>query len=182
VVTRTDAARNRAAIIEAARRLLSSAGTVASLEEISRAAGVGSATLHRHFAGRQALLDAVVIEDVRQLCAEAEQVTTAAGPDEALWVWLRRVAVHCAADNALCDLVRGGAASRASQLQSLRMLEEAAEVLGSAAREAGRLRPDVAVSELLTLVSVVANVAAAGSSDVTRLVSLLQHGAQTGPV
>ena len=56
---RADGRRNRERIVAAAVKLVARDGAQASLEEIARRAGVGSATLHRHFPSRGALLEAV---------------------------------------------------------------------------------------------------------------------------
>ena len=50
---RADASRNRARIIGAARETLVEIGAEAPLDEIARRAGVGNATLYRHFADRR---------------------------------------------------------------------------------------------------------------------------------
>jgi AcrR family transcriptional regulator len=55
---RSDAALNRAKIIDAARRLLADAGD-ASMRSIADAAGLGRGTVHRHFQTREELMDAV---------------------------------------------------------------------------------------------------------------------------
>ncbi|GAA1610923.1 TetR/AcrR family transcriptional regulator [Actinoplanes couchii] len=57
---RRDAQRNRAAILEAAGEVLSEGGAVALMPEIARRAGIGQATLYRHFPDRLALTTAVV--------------------------------------------------------------------------------------------------------------------------
>jgi AcrR family transcriptional regulator len=55
---RSDAALNRAKIVDAARRLLADAGD-ASMRSIADAAGLGRGTVHRHFQTREELMDAV---------------------------------------------------------------------------------------------------------------------------
>ena len=55
---RSDAALNRAKIIDAARRLLADDGD-ASMRSIATAAGLGRGTVHRHFPTREQLMDAV---------------------------------------------------------------------------------------------------------------------------
>jgi serine phosphatase RsbU (regulator of sigma subunit) len=55
---RSDAALNRARLLEAARRVLAE-DPDASVSEIARVAGVGRGTAYRHFASREALVDAV---------------------------------------------------------------------------------------------------------------------------
>lgn len=57
---RADALRNRERIVDAAREVFAAAGTDAPLDEIARTAGVGNATLYRHFPDRAALLTAVL--------------------------------------------------------------------------------------------------------------------------
>jgi AcrR family transcriptional regulator len=55
---RSDAALNRAKILDAARRLLADTGEV-SMRSIAEAAGLGRGTVHRHFQTREELMDAV---------------------------------------------------------------------------------------------------------------------------
>lgn len=60
---RADAARNRAAIIEAAAIAFAEHGHHADVREIARCAGVGMGTLYRHFPTKDELLDTVLHED-----------------------------------------------------------------------------------------------------------------------
>ncbi len=60
---RSDAFANVARIVAAARELFSSEGADATLSRIAARAGVGNATLYRHFPNRQALA-AAVLEDI----------------------------------------------------------------------------------------------------------------------
>ncbi|NSC25657.1 helix-turn-helix transcriptional regulator [Streptomyces albus subsp. chlorinus] len=75
-------------------------GTEASLEQIARYAAVGSATPHRHFPSRQALLEAVFKDQVQTLCATARDLATEPDPGAALITWLHAVGVHAVADKA----------------------------------------------------------------------------------
>lgn len=59
---RADATSNAARIVAAARRVLTTSDGLGSLEEIAREAGVGIATLYRHFSRREALASAVYTE------------------------------------------------------------------------------------------------------------------------
>ncbi|MEV3931425.1 MULTISPECIES: TetR/AcrR family transcriptional regulator [unclassified Streptomyces] len=61
------AARNRAALVVAAREVFSAAGLDAPLSMIARRAGVGQGVLYRHFPDRGALATAVLEENVRQI-------------------------------------------------------------------------------------------------------------------
>lgn len=77
---RADARRNRDRILAAAGTAIAEHGAEASLEEIARHAGVGSATLHRHFPSRQALLEAVFRDRVEILCAKARDLAASPIP------------------------------------------------------------------------------------------------------
>ncbi|MCU1388649.1 MAG: transcriptional regulator, TetR family, partial [Ilumatobacteraceae bacterium] len=68
---RSDAERNRAKILTAARTAFAEPDVEPSMAEISRRAGVGMATLYRNFAGRRELLEALYIDEVDALCAAA---------------------------------------------------------------------------------------------------------------
>lgn len=63
---RADAARNRAAIVDAARVVFAEHGLEAPLDEIARCARVGNATLYRRFPTRIDLIEAVFAEQMRE--------------------------------------------------------------------------------------------------------------------
>lgn len=73
------AARNRAALIVAAREIYAAQGLDAPLSAIARRAGVGQGVLYRHFPDRDAVATAVLEENVRQIeqAAAAEDVSFA---------------------------------------------------------------------------------------------------------
>ncbi|MER5890225.1 helix-turn-helix domain-containing protein [Streptomyces sp. NPDC001941] len=61
------AARNRAALLAAAREVYAEHGLDAPLSAVARRAGVGQAVLYRHFPDRAAVAAAVLEENVRQI-------------------------------------------------------------------------------------------------------------------
>ncbi|MEZ7006230.1 TetR family transcriptional regulator [Streptomyces sp. AD55] len=61
------AARNRAALVAAAREIYAEDGLGAPLSAIARRAGVGQGVLYRHFPDRAAVATAVLEENVRQI-------------------------------------------------------------------------------------------------------------------
>ncbi|MEU3831836.1 TetR/AcrR family transcriptional regulator [Streptomyces microflavus] len=71
------AARNRAALVTAAREIFAERGLEAPLSAIARRARVGQGVLYRHFPDRAALVSAVLEENVRQIerAADAEDAT-----------------------------------------------------------------------------------------------------------
>jgi AcrR family transcriptional regulator len=68
---RADARRNRRLLLDAACRVLIEVGMEAPLELIARRAGVGIATLYRHFPQRDALVRAVAVDVMSRTLAEA---------------------------------------------------------------------------------------------------------------
>jgi AcrR family transcriptional regulator len=89
---RADAERSMRSILEAAERVLS-VQPAASLEQIAEAAGVARTTIHRRFASRQALVDALALAAAAQL----REAVEAARPDTAPPL----VALHQATANVL---------------------------------------------------------------------------------
>ena len=76
---RSHARRNHELLVAAAREVFAERGVEASLEEIARRAGVGIGTLYRHFATRDALVEAVFERRIGEFVAIAERA--AAEPD-----------------------------------------------------------------------------------------------------
>lgn len=70
---RRDAQRNRELLLTAARRVFGEQGLDASLEEISRAAGVAIGTLYNRFPTRDALIEAAYLDQFRATVELAEQ-------------------------------------------------------------------------------------------------------------
>lgn len=152
---RADARRNIDRIIAAAGVLIAEQGADASLEEVARRAGVGSATLHRHFPSRQALLEAVFKDRVETLCAKADDLLCAPDPGEALLTWLRAVGAHAVANRGLgASLMRGGDPTLGSTCHD--MIINAGDALLARARTVDAVRPDIAITHLLKLVSAIA--------------------------
>lgn len=57
---RRDAADNRNRLVAAAEEVFARHGTAATLDDVARAAGIGPATLYRHFADKDALVREVL--------------------------------------------------------------------------------------------------------------------------
>ncbi len=144
---RADAARNYDQLVAAASEAFARDGADASLEEIARRAGVGSATLHRHFPSRQALLNAVFHDRVEVLCRQARELAGGSDPGPALTDWLRSVGAYAASTRGLASSLLP-----ATDNACHRMMEEAGDELLTRARETGAVRAEVSISDLLTLV------------------------------
>ena len=86
---RADARRNYDKVLAAAREAFAEGGESTALEEIARRAGVGIGTLYRHFPNRQALLEALYVNEVEAICRSAAELDNG-DPWEALTGWFER--------------------------------------------------------------------------------------------
>ncbi|MDL9948160.1 TetR/AcrR family transcriptional regulator [Gordonia sp. ABSL11-1] len=102
---RSDARRNYTHILAVAEAEVASQGAQASLEQIARAAGVGSATVRRHFPTRKALLDAVFKQRVDALCDRAHTLCTERDSRSALVEWLHELLSYSVAARGLADVL-----------------------------------------------------------------------------
>src|ERR1700747_1670881 len=99
---RADARANHDKLVAAARALFSEKGTSAPLEEVAERAGVGIGTLYRHFPTRQALLEAVYVDEVEDLCRSSAEFEGMA-PWDAFEAWLARLVASVATKQALAQ-------------------------------------------------------------------------------
>src|SRR3954470_6353560 len=97
---RADARRNYDKVLAAAREAFAEGGESTALEEIARRAGVGIGTLYRNFPNRQALLEALYIDEVEEVCRSAAELD-GAEPWEALTEWFQRFIGYMATKKAL---------------------------------------------------------------------------------
>ncbi|MEU7551719.1 TetR/AcrR family transcriptional regulator [Streptomyces sp. NPDC044571] len=150
---RADAVRNRERILVAAREMFVETGCSAPFDEIARRAGVGNATVYRHFPDRAALVHHVVLYVMGRVAAEAEEsLAVEADPFAALCRF-----THAAADErigALCPMLAGDFDREHPELLAARAgLEGAVEALVAAGQEAGLIRTDVGVGDLMVALS-----------------------------
>lgn len=89
---RSDARDNRERILAAAHEALSGDGGGVSLNAIAKRAGVGIATLYRHFPTREALIMALYRQEIEALIDLAPALAESRPPLEALRRWFEEVA------------------------------------------------------------------------------------------
>jgi AcrR family transcriptional regulator len=146
---RTDAARNRAAIIEAARQLVTEPGEL-KLSAVARQAGVGQGTLYRHFATRDELVRALYDREIDELVALAYALLDEYPPDEALKRWFTQLAAYARVKFGVIAAVEASV-WRDIGAQTLGKLGDALTALLTAGREHGVLRGDVDSRDVILL-------------------------------
>ncbi|MDQ0395949.1 TetR/AcrR family transcriptional regulator [Labrys monachus] len=86
---RADARKNYSHILTVAREAVTERGAEVSMRDIARRAGVGLATLLRHFPTREALFEALLCTNLDALTQKADELETSNAPGEALISWFR---------------------------------------------------------------------------------------------
>jgi AcrR family transcriptional regulator len=156
---RRDAARSRRAILDAAERLLTARGGAVPMYEVARAAGVGQATLYRHFTDKSALVAAVLEERIGTLEGLAE---THAGDPDCMLVLLRTIAGQQASSAAILEVL--GETRRATVEGLAARTRRLIAVPVATAVAAGRVRADFGVDDFLMVLSMVDGVAERGAA------------------
>jgi AcrR family transcriptional regulator len=150
---RADARRNYEKVLTAAREAFAEGGESTALEEIARRAGVGIGTLYRHFPNRQALLEALYVGEVEEMCRSAAEQLDGSDPWEALNGWFERFIAYIGTKRALAAELQNYLDQDAPLLQTCRTsLFEAGEPLLTRAQEAGIVRKDVSIGEVIQMV------------------------------
>ena len=152
---RADAVRNRTAILEASKQLVTEQGAEVAMGEIARVAGVAVGTLYRHFPNKADLLAAVVNEYVEALADDAqgawERVESGqAEADQELLDFLERALEMVARSHAAKTVAR----ALGAEVEYAEPENRATEALGrliEVGRSSGRLRRDLTVSDLYIL-------------------------------
>jgi AcrR family transcriptional regulator len=140
---RADAARNRDAIIAAARAVFAQHGLGAPLDEIARRAGVGNATLYRRFPTREELVQSALREPMTEYVAAAEEALADPDPWAGFRDYLLRLFQLQARDRGLADLLVTTTRTSDGELERLRGTAFAlTKQLIARAQDAGELRAD----------------------------------------
>jgi AcrR family transcriptional regulator len=148
---RKDAARSRAAILTAARELFSSGREVPTYE-IGRRAGVGQATLYRHFPDRAAIVAAISREHVERIEATAAEHKD---DDDAILIVLHAAAEMLVCIHDLVGILRGDAAL-APVLNELRQrMRTVLDTTLERSRTLRLLRDDLQADDLLLVLNMI---------------------------
>ena len=148
---RRDRARNREALLAAARGAFAEHGLGASLQQIARDAGVAIGTLYRHFPTRDDLLVAVFADKLATVASRGEQALADPDPWTGFTRFVETLCALAADDLGFNELTsidrpaRGGAAAVRAHIHQLwqRLLTRA--------QEAGTVRPDLVLNDMFVL-------------------------------
>lgn len=172
---RADAVRNRALLLDAARKAFeaSDGSTPVSLEAIARAAGVGIGTLYRNFPTREALVEAVHASGLDEVVASAQPLRDGRAAIDALRLWMDRYARFVATKQGMADALMSALASGAIRKSDTRerIVATVGGLLAAGAAD-GTIRADVDPGDLTALL-VAVFVAAGDAKDTERVAGML---------
>jgi len=146
---RVDAARNREAILEAAREVFAAQGTDASLEEVARCAGVGIATLYRRFPTRDDLVAAAFAPKMAAYAQAAAAAVAEADAWEGFSGYVRTVCAMQACDAGFADVVALTFPGTRALDRQLRKATAGVNGVIERAKADGALRQDFVMEDLV---------------------------------
>ena len=146
---RADATRNRDQLLAVATRVFASADTEPSMRAIAREAGVGIATLYRHFPTKESLVDAVYQSQVVRLTTGARELLDQVPPAVAMRRWMDLFGDWIATKNGMLDtllsMIQSGEIAHA---QTRTELLAAITTILDAGRAVKDLRRDVTAEDI----------------------------------
>jgi AcrR family transcriptional regulator len=173
---RADARRNYEKLLTAASDAFADLGTAASLEDIARRAGVGIGTLYRHFPTRQALLEAVYVDEVEEMSAKANDLGDLE-PWDALVTWLRQFVRFAATKRALADEMLNTLDAEAPVFVTCRAaITEAGDMLLQRAQASGDARSDTNFTDVGRMVAGIASIRTADPGQIERILDMALDG------
>jgi AcrR family transcriptional regulator len=177
---RADARRNYDRLVAAARAVFTEGSTSAPLEVVAERAGVGIGTLYRHFPTRQALLEAVYVDEVEAIARAADELSTLP-PWQALSQWLHRYLGFAATKRVLNEALVEEAPD-SNVLGSCRSaIIGAATALVERAQAAGAVRADTEAIDVIRMVAAIALLPAMETGEQRRLLDLTLDGLRYRP-
>jgi AcrR family transcriptional regulator len=148
---RRDAERNRQRILDSARVLFAERGLGVSLDEIARHADVGVGTVYRRFPDKEQLIDALFEERLGEILAVATASLEMSDPWAAFAHFLERSMELQVEDRALKELLLSTTAAHERIERGRRQIQPVVAAILGRAQQAGVVREDLAVSDLLLL-------------------------------
>ena len=177
---RADARRNRERVLEAARAAFGAEGSDVSLDDIARRAGVGAGTVYRHFATKDALFEAVVLDRIGELVEEAHALADDPDPGRAFSSFVELLAREGARKRDLVEtLSADGIRLRLGEAPIFRALIEVLGELLGRAQQAGAVRSDISVDDVMAVLTGASYAIGHSGADVEqsgRLLSIMYDG------
>ncbi|MBQ0851283.1 TetR/AcrR family transcriptional regulator [Streptomyces sp. BH-SS-21] len=148
---RSDALDNRDRILDAARRLFAAEGLDVPMREIARRAAVGPATLYRRFPTKQALVTAVFADQLRACRDIVDEGCADPDPWRGFCQVIERICELHARDRGFTEAFMSTFPGATDVDAGREYTVRAVAGLAQRAKEAGRLRPDFVLDDLILM-------------------------------
>lgn len=177
---RTDGTQNRRHIVAVARAAFAADGLDLPVREIARRAGLGVATVYRHFPARPELIGAVLTDQVAACEAELRAAMADPDPWRGLCTIVRTFGARQVSDRGLNEVLLGSHSAGAAFDEQRRAHAAGLESIVERARVAGGLRPGVSVQDVRVGLRAIASFRSlppeSATTAITRLTDLLLAG------
>jgi AcrR family transcriptional regulator len=150
---RADARDNRARILDAADEVFGARGAAGSTEDVARLAGVGIATVFRHFPTKQDLLRAVLVAKLERLRDRARDLAASPDPGGAFFDFFTEVVDGAARKVTIIEALMGEGddGTDGPLTQATEEMRQAVGDLLEQAQKADAVRGDVQFPEVYAL-------------------------------
>ncbi|GAB3419438.1 TetR/AcrR family transcriptional regulator [Flindersiella endophytica] len=151
---RADAQRNRDRVLAVAKAAFAADGLAVPMPEIARRAGVGVGTIYRQFPTKEALFEAIVLEDMRAMLDRVHTLLAADDPGEAFFAFLADAAEEGADNGAFKEALAGtGVEFEAAKSTTVTEMYDVVGRLLERAQNAGQVRADVSIADVFALLT-----------------------------
>jgi AcrR family transcriptional regulator len=149
---RKNARANRERILAAAEAVFGASGELGSTEDVAARAGVGIATVFRHFPTKEALIEATVVRQFDRLGGQAAQLAVEPDPSKAIRKLIEALIETSSTKLTLLSLVRENDKYPDAVLDATQNVQATINVILARAKTGGVIRDDVTVDEFFALV------------------------------
>ena len=181
---RADALRNRATLLAVATEAFATSENEPSMRAVARIAGVGIATLYRHFPTRESLVAAVYEDQVQRLTRGARELLKKTPADQAMRRWMdlfgNWLATKHGMTTTLLAMIDSG---DIPHLETRDQLLSAIASILDAGSATGVLRSDIAAEDIAASLIGIFTVARPPEHDAraSRLLNILMDGLRPAP-
>ncbi|WP_344826334.1 helix-turn-helix domain-containing protein [Actinocorallia longicatena] len=148
---RSDARDNLERILDAARTLFAAEGLDVPMREVARRAGVGPATLYRRFPTKQALVTEAFADQMQACHAIVDEGVADPDPWNGFRLVVERLCALHARDRGFTDAFMAAYPGAIDFAEGRRRALTAMAALAERAKDAGRLRPDFVLDDLILM-------------------------------
>ena len=150
---RADAARNRQRVLAAAAVVFAERGLDASLDDVAHAAGVGVGTVYRRFPNKEALVDALFQDKVENMVVLAREAATFDDAWDGFVHFVVRALEWQMRNRGLRDVLLHSDSTCAGAAKTRDAVTPILTHIIERAQAAGKLRPDVVITDVPMLVT-----------------------------